>query len=103
MENEKLQIKLLSSSGELLNVINCRSGQVTVFRAVTAEELKPYQRALSGVPGPERFSISLDEHNFEASQHNLVGFGEEHLAHDQTVPEHLSDAGVPNKSINSIQ
>ena len=57
---KKLQAKLLSKTGELLNVINCFAGQVAVFRAHSAADLRPYLRALTGGQGPERFSITTD-------------------------------------------
>ncbi|MCO6432583.1 MAG: hypothetical protein J5J00_17155 [Deltaproteobacteria bacterium] len=98
----KLQLKLLSPSGELLNCINCYSGQVSVFRAASAAELRPYQRALAGVDGPERFSLTLDDESYRPEAHNLIGFGEQFLASDGTVASYLEKSGVPTASIDSI-
>ncbi|RIL08963.1 MAG: hypothetical protein DCC75_07625 [Proteobacteria bacterium] len=66
---ERLQIKHLSKSGELLGVISCYAGQVSVLRSSSLSELKPYQRALAGIPGAEKFSITLDDLTFQPEEH----------------------------------
>ena len=73
---ERLQIKLLSNSGELLRCVNCFAGQVTVLRGHSSADLQPYLRALAGIPGPERVSITIDDNEYSASHSNLIGFGE---------------------------
>jgi hypothetical protein len=73
---KKVQLKLLSTSGELLNVVTCHSGQVTVFRAHSAPDLRPYQRALAGTPGKERITVSVDGEEYDPERHNLIGVGE---------------------------
>lgn len=91
----KLQIKLLSKHGELLNCANCIAGQISVFRGHTVGDLLPYQRALSGVPGPERFSVQLDDHHYVPDQHILIGFGERFIGDEGSVGEFLTRAGLP--------
>lgn len=96
----KLQIKLLSSHGELLNVVTCYGGHISVFRANSANDLKPYQRALTGAHGPERFSINVDGGEYAAQEHILIGFGER-LPPGMTVTSFLESAGIPSGSIES--
>ena len=84
-----LQIKLLSERGEVLSVINCPGGHISVFRANTHSELQPYQRALAGIPGPERFAIELDRRDYQPQEHLLIGFGEERQSIDATVAEYF--------------
>ena len=102
MPYQKLQVKLLSKSGELLNCINCFAGQVTVFRANSAAELQPYQRAFSGVPGPERFSLTLDGQPFASENHILVGFGEYVKDSSSTVSSWLAASGITENAIESL-
>ncbi|MCB0335013.1 MAG: hypothetical protein KDD62_01865, partial [Bdellovibrionales bacterium] len=101
MSYKKLQIKLLSKSGELLNVVNCQAGHVTVLRANTHAELQPYQRALTGVPGPERFSINLDGQEFKAAEHVMLGFGKDFLD-AKSVEDFLASYGVPRTALKSV-
>jgi|GEM_PF-1099581 len=104
MKYKSLQIKLLSKSGELLNCITCYAGQVSVFRAYSPAELKPYQRALAGLPGPERFSIILDDTPFVPEEHIFIGFGERFGAgeSDLTVNDFLLNSGVPQNAVFSL-
>jgi len=90
----KLQLKLLSKSGELINSITCHGGRVSVFRAVMPRNLDPFLRALSGLSGPEKFTVSLDNHTFEPSAHALVGFGESFALSTEQVHEYISAAGL---------
>ncbi len=100
---KKLQIKLLSKSGELLNCVNCFAGQVCVLRAVSANDLLPYQRAFTGGSGPENFLITLDDQEFLPEAHNLVGFGEQFLVgENKSVMQLLIDNGVPENSVESL-
>lgn len=98
----KLQIKLLSQSGELLNCINCFAGQVSVFRATTNSELFPYLRALSGTTGPERFVVELDGQTFMPQEHTLIGFGERFLGDEGNVSDFLISHGIPQFGIDSL-
>ena len=102
MKRSKLQIKLLSKRAELLNVVNCFAGQVTVLRANSDLELVPYQRALLGAPGPERFVIEVDGKPFLSQEHNLIGFGEPGLTDKDTVIKFLVDSGVPEGALESL-
>lgn len=101
MSFNKLQIKLLSKSGELLNVVNCFCGQITVLRANSIAELHPYQRVLSGIPGPEKFSITLDGQPFNLDEHNLLGFGKD-LLEPVSLAEFLLSFGIPKSALKSL-
>ena len=98
----KLQIKLLSKSGELLNCINCFSGQISVLRSVSPRELEPYRRALAGLSGPERFSLVLDDQAFRPEEHVLIGFGESFSFESRTLGELLIASGVPDTTLPSV-
>jgi hypothetical protein len=95
-------MKLLSPHGELLNVINCFGGQITVFRAHSQADLRPYQRALCGTQGPERFAISVDNTEYRPQDHSLVGFGERLPQDGVTVAEYLQGFNVPEMSVDSL-
>jgi len=99
---KKLQIKMLSNSGELLSVVTCHAGQVSVFRAASASDIRPYQRALSGSSGGERFSVSLDGHEYVADEHTLIGFGESAPHRDTTVRDLLQHAGMLEGSVDGL-
>ncbi len=72
----KLQLKLLSNSGELLNVVNCLAGKISVLRASVPSDLRPYQRALGGSPGKENLVVTCDGNEYRAEEHIVIGFGE---------------------------
>lgn len=103
MAPELLQIKQLSSTGELLGVVSCHAGQISVFRAASTTDLAPYLRALVGISGQERFSISLDDAAFRPAEHNLIGFGERFAsgAEVQTPQQMLLAAGAPESAISA--
>lgn len=90
----KIQIKLISAAGELLNVVTCFAGQVSVLRASSLNEVRPYQRALFGTSGPERFSISVDSAEYIPSEHTLIGFGENPPYGSLTAGEYLTQVGA---------
>jgi hypothetical protein len=90
----KLIIKLISSTGELLNVVTCFAGQVSVLRASSLNEVRPYQRALFGTSGPERFAISVDTQEYVPSEHTLIGFGETPPYGSLTAEEYLAQVGA---------
>jgi ABC-type transport system involved in cytochrome c biogenesis ATPase subunit len=103
MTLEKLQIKELSPSGELLGVLTCHAGQITVFRALNNSDLGKYLRAFAGVSGKERLSISIDDSPFAPNQHHLIGFGE-HFARggeEGSTAQFLLGAGVPEQSLGA--
>lgn len=91
MAHEKLILKQLSKSGELLKVITCYAGQIAVFRGATPSSLTPFQRALAGIPGSERFVVELDHKQFVPDEHILIGFG-----------EHFSGGGVTAKTAAAL-
>ena len=99
---KKLQIKMLSESGELLNVTNCAAGQISVLRAESPSELKPYQRALSGFQGKERFVMVLDNTEYRPEQHHLIGFGEMPPHSGQTVAQYLIGEALTEGSVGSL-
>ena len=102
MNYQTLIIKQLSRSGEVLRTISCASGFVTVFRSHHYADLKPYQHALAGIAGADRFIISLDETNYEPSLCTLIGFGERFESTDGTSRQFLERAGVPSDGVLSI-
>lgn len=99
---KQLQIKQLNPSGQLLNSVNCYSGQISVFRAATQSAIQPYINALAGVPGPDRFVIEIDHEPYLPHQHSLIGFGERFSASDSIVEDYLILQGVPENILNSM-
>lgn len=99
---KKLQIKLLSQSAELLNVTNCAAGSISVLRSESPSELRPYQRALAGSQGKERFVILVDGTEYRTEQQSLIGFGEAPPHAGCTVGQYLSNAGLPDGAISSL-
>jgi hypothetical protein len=92
-------MKLLSRSGELLNVVNCFAGRITVLRAASDNELGPYQRGLAGVGGPEHIVINVDGKPYQPEEHVVIGFGHSLLENDCSVQEYLHASGVPAGAI----
>jgi hypothetical protein len=92
---KKIQIKLVSSAGELLNVVTCRSGRIAVLRGASPSDLRPYQRALSGTSDVENILVTCDGNSFEYEQHFTFGFGEVSPFQGQTVKDFLSASSVP--------
>lgn len=90
----KVQLKLLSNSGELLNVANCCAGKISVLRASTPSDLRPYQRALGGSSGKDNLEILCDGQAFHPDQHTLIGFGEQSPTIGLTVREFATKQGV---------
>ena len=102
MGHRKLQLNLLSQSGELINCVSCFAGQVSVFRAPSYAALEVYQRALAGVPGPERISILLDDKTFIPSEHFFVGFGELQECSNDTILETFLSYGQQPNAVASL-
>lgn len=99
---KKLQIKLLSQSAELLSMTNCSVGHVSVLRAESPSELRPYQRALGGNQGKERFVITVDGKEYNTEEHNLIGFGEVAPHSGLTVGQYLSSHGLIEGAISGL-
>ncbi len=99
---KKLQIKLLSQTAELLSITNCTAGQISVLRAEAQSELRPYQRALSGNQGRERFVITVDGAEYKTEDHNLIGFGEIPPHSGLTVSQYLSSVGLIDGAITGL-
>ena len=99
---KKVQLKLLSASGELLNVITCHGGQVTVFRANSGADLRPYQRALSGATSKERISISVDGSEYNSEQHNLIGLGEPLPHTGLSLENYFETAGISAENTSAL-
>jgi hypothetical protein len=99
---KKLQIKLLSQSAELLSMTNCSGGQVSVLRAESPSELRPYQRALGGNQGRERFVITIDGKEYNTEEHTLIGFGEVAPHAGLTVGQYLTAAGLIEGAISGL-
>lgn len=101
MELPRLQIKRLSDSGELLSCINCLAGQITVLRGITEQDLAPYQRAITGLPGKERFSLNYADSSFSPTEHSLIGFGSR-LESQQSVHDLLLSCGLTESALASL-
>ena len=56
---ENLSIKHLARSGQLLNLITCYPGKVSVLRSTTPASLAPYRDALSGRGSSENIQLSF--------------------------------------------
>ncbi|MFN4895845.1 MAG: hypothetical protein ACK5GN_01935 [Pseudomonadota bacterium] len=95
----KVQLKLLSNSGELLNVATCSAGKISVLRASTPSDLRPYQRALSGSSGRDNLEILCDGAPFQPDQHTLIGFGEPSPTSGYTVKEFAVSRGVSDLAL----
>lgn len=98
----KLQLKTLSTSGELLNVVNCLAGRISVFRGNTPADLRPYQRALIGISGKEKMVIAVDGVDYDHESHNVVGLGEASPDAGLTVRDFFAQAGVRDASLDSM-
>lgn len=99
---KKIQLKLLSSSGELLNVVTCRAGRITVLRGGSPSDLRPYQRALSGTSDGENVVVTCDEQDLNPEQHFTLGFGEASPCTGLSVKEFLAKQGVASESHQSL-
>ncbi len=99
MAPKQLLIKQLSASGQVLRKIECAAGQITVLRAQAVSDLKPYQRALAGLSGGERFILTVDSDPYEAYNHDLVGFGEQFKSGPYTVRDFLTENGIAVEEI----
>lgn len=99
MAFRKLQLNLLSQSGELINCVNCFAGQISVFRAPSYAALEVYQRALAGIPGPERISIFLDDRTLIPSEHFFVGFGEHREGAHEPVLDSFLNLGLTEEVV----
>ncbi len=65
-----------------------------------SNHLLPYQRALSGRPGPERFILELDTQPFRPEEQVLIGFGERPAA-QTTARDFLVQSGLASSAIDS--
>ncbi len=101
MPSIDLVIKQLSHSGQLLRTVTCPAGQVTVLRAYAPSDLKPFQRALAGASGAERFVITVGLNEYNSFEHILVGFGEQFLDEQESATDFLKSCGVPEDAVES--
>ncbi len=99
---KKLLIKTLSNSGELLNVINCPAGRVSVFRGSAPADLRPYQRALIGTHGKEKMIVQVDDTAYDPELHNVIGLGEAPPHAGMTVRAFLAKAGIEDDSLPGL-
>jgi len=99
---QKLQLKLLSNSGELLNMVTCNAGRVSVLRSSVPSELRPYQRVLSGTPGKENITVVCDGTEYRADEHTIIGFGEPSPTTGLSVREFLAQWDVPDSAVDSL-
>lgn len=97
----KVQLKLLSNSGELLNVANCCAGKISVLRASTPSDLRPYQRVLAGSSGKDNLEILCDGAPFHPDEHTLIGFGEPSPTTGLTVKEFATSRGISEFALST--
>lgn len=81
---------------------NCSAGQISVLRAESPTELRPYQRALAGTQGRERFIITVDGKEYSTEHHNLIGFGEVAPHSGLTVGQFLASTGLIEGAISGL-
>lgn len=98
----KLQLKLISNSGELLNVVTCHAGKISVLRASSPSDLRPYQRALSGSSVKENLEVVCDGAEYRPDEHILIGFGEHSPTAGLSVKEFLTKQGISELAVDSI-
>ena len=96
-----LQVKQLSLTGEVLNTVNCFSGQVSVLRAAADDMLMPYRNALSGLGGGGKFSVLLNGEEFKPEDKHLIGFGGD-VVLEGTVGSLVEQAGIPVAQLASF-
>lgn len=99
---QKLQLKLLSNSGELLSVVTCQAGKISVLRASVPSELRPYQRVLSGSSGKENILAVVDGTDYRPDEHTVIGFGEPSSTTGLSVKEFLAKYDVPENALESL-
>lgn len=103
MPPERLSIKELSPSGELLGVLTCHAGQITVFRAVNQSDLGKYVRAFAGIQGKDRLVLALDNQEFRPGEHTLIGYGERYSAADSALVQNmLLASGVSEPELGAL-
>lgn len=98
----KLQLKLISNSGELLSVVNCLAGKISVLRASVPSELRPYQRALSGSAGKDNLVVTCDGQEYRAENHIVMGFGEPSPTMGMSVREFLAKNDVHDSAADAL-
>ena len=98
----KLQLKTLSNSGELLNVINCSAGRISVFRGNTPADLRPYQRALIGTSGKEKMIVLLDGAEYSPENQNMIGLGEAAPHAGLSVRDFLGKVGLRDAALDGL-
>ena len=98
----KLQLKTLSNSGELLNVINCAAGRISVFRGNTPADLRPYQRALVGTSSKEKMIVAVDGADYNPETQNIIGLGEAPPHAGLTVRDFLGKTGVRDAALEGL-
>lgn len=99
---KKIQIKLLSDSGELLSVVTCRAGRIAVLRGSSSYDLRPYQRALSASSDTENLQVTCDGATYHNDEHTLLGFGEISPCAGLSVNGFLIKCKVPDESHLSL-
>lgn len=97
----RVELKLLSNSGELLHVATCYSGKISVLRASSPGELRPYQRALSGSSAKDNLEILVDGSVYQAEENTVLGFGEPSPTTGLSVREFLTGNGISELSLKT--
>lgn len=96
-----VEFRLHSNSGELLHVATCHAGKISVLRASSPGELRPYQRALCGSNAKDNLEILVDGSVYQPEDHTAIGFGEPSPTVGLTVRQFLTSSGISELSINT--
>jgi hypothetical protein len=96
-----VELRLHSNSGELLHVATCHAGKISVLRASSLGELRPYQRALCGSNAKDNLEILVDGSAYQSEDHTAIGFGEPSPTVGLTVRQFLISSGISDLSINT--
>jgi hypothetical protein len=67
-----------------------------------SSDVLPYQRAMAGIGGPERFEVTLDGQSFNPSDHIFIGFGERFDGEQMAVAQFLVRWNVPEAMVESL-
>ncbi|MCB9029435.1 MAG: hypothetical protein H6619_00130 [Deltaproteobacteria bacterium] len=100
-QKDTLTIKQLSKFGEVLRSIECGTGEITVLRANTDQDLLPFRQTLFGQNSGHKFTLSLNNSPFLVKDASLIGFGH-NLQETKTPLQLLTDRGVREDRANAL-
>lgn len=95
MTHQLLRLKQYSPAGALENIINCRAGSVTVFRANNVHLIERLRARLVGEDVDPPIEALLDGSPYLPVDHMLVGCGTVPIVGKQSASTFLQKMGVP--------